>query len=353
MPRPRGVTKPISILEKQELDGEEENAVVRRKPVKTKTGVEVTSCYCRKCMRNRNPNRFLKATDPLLDSNGLMSVCKDCIADMWMNFYSTSEQDIYKAMLRLCRILNVQYSVDALDAVKKQYDSKAIAYKEESFFGLYRTKLLVTQKVEKMQRNPDADFTFHEPNIVIRDTGDLDEVDGKEDLEAFWGEGLGFGDYEFLEKELAEWKQSYSCSNKAEEFILKEICHKQLELRNKRVEGQSVDNILKSATDLLKNGGLTPAQANAASQGKNVDSWGMIIKEIEQTTPAEYYKDKKLFADVDKIDKYVKNFILRSIKNFILGSKDFNISEEDSSDEYEEFKFEEVDDADESKSISG
>ena len=61
----------------------------------------------------------------------------------------------------------------------------------------------------------------------------------------------------------------------------------------------------------------------------------MFIKNIEETTPAEYYKDKELFKDFDSIEEYIKKFITRPLKNFITGSRDFNIVEEDIT-EYDE-----------------
>ena len=53
----------------------------QRKPagVVTKTGVEVTECYCRKCMKMKKPTLFYSAVDFDLDANGKFSVCTACI----------------------------------------------------------------------------------------------------------------------------------------------------------------------------------------------------------------------------------------------------------------------------------
>ena len=116
---------------------------------------------------------------------------------------------------------------------------------------------------------------------------------------------------------------------------MKQICLKELELENARKEGKSPDSILKSMQELLKNGALTPAQQTAASSGKGVETWGMFIKNIEETTPAEYYKNKEMFRDFEGIEEYIARFITRPLKNFVTGSRDFNISEEDGT-EYDE-----------------
>ena len=61
---------------------------------------------------------------------------------------------------------------------------------------------------------------------------------------------------------------------------------------------------------------------------------GIGIEEIEKYTPAEYYKDKKLFKDTDEIGNYWERFIKRPLKNLILGSKvrdtEFYVKDEES-----------------------
>jgi hypothetical protein len=135
---------------------------------------------------------------------------------------------------------------------------------------------------------------------------------------------------------LADWKRSYSCQNKAEEFFMKQICLKSLELEKVRTEGKNPDSILKGMQDLLKNAALTPAQQTASSSGKGMETWGMFIKTIEETTPAEFYKDKQRFADFDNIGSYIQKYVVRPLKNFVTGSRDFNIvdSEMENIDEY-------------------
>jgi hypothetical protein len=50
---------------------------------------------------------------------------------------------------------------------------------------------------------------------------------------------------------------------------------------------------------------------------------------VEETTPSEYYKDKELFKDFDNIGSYFKKYITRPIKNFVTGSRDFNVNTDD------------------------
>ena len=51
---------------------------------------------------------------------------------------------------------------------------------------------------------------------------------------------------------------------------------------------------------------------------------GEMIRDIEEYCPAEYYKDKKLFADFDKVREYIDRFMTRPLRNLLTGSKELD-----------------------------
>ena len=77
--------------------------------------------------------------------------------------------------------------------------------------------------------------------------------------------------------------------------------------------------MVKELQDLLKTSGLTPSQANAASAGNSADAFGVWIKDIEQLSPAEWWKDQEKFKDMDGIEED-RNSITESTRKFILGN---------------------------------
>lgn len=316
---------------------------------------ELKNQTCRKCRRRRALKEFYIATDKLLDTSGYMSVCKHCLEDLFEKFY-VNENSLEKAILKICRLMNMKYDAVALEATRKHIETLESKGKNVGgVVGIYR-KGLVGGGYDRFGSANDEDLMFYEPIRYDAPGLNPDEYVGNTviGLEKFWGKGFTEEEYQFLEDRLAEWKSSYSCQTKSEEFYMKEACLKELDLRRAREgRGGSVDAITKSMNELLKAAALTPAQTNAADSGKSFDTWGTIIKQIEETTPAEYYKDKGLFKDFDGIEKkYIIPYIVRSLKNFVLGSRDFNITED--SDEYNEIIGEvEVDDSNGSASLSG
>lgn len=67
---------------------------------------------------------------------------------------------------------------------------------------------------------------------------------------------------------------------------------------------------------------------------------GVNAETIEKYTPAEYYKNKKLFADNDGIGGYIERFLLRPLRNLMHGTKDrdyeFYVKEEGDTDDLDE-----------------
>jgi hypothetical protein len=311
----------------------------------------ITSIYCRKCTKDKPPKDFYVAVDKFLDVNGYMSICRNCASDMYVMFYN-SQHSLDRAIYKTCKAINILYSASAVNSTMLHISTQQKLDDDPSVFGIYKSKLVSSQKGTNIGKMDDAtvgmDLTFRETSIPEYSEEERD-FDGSESVVDFWGDGYDAEQYRFLEREIADWKKSYSCQNKAEEFFLKQICLKSLELEIANKEnGKGADSILKSMQELLKNAALTPAQQNAANSGKGNETWGIFIKNIEETTPAEYYKDKTLFKDIDRIDDYIKKYITRPLKNFVTGSRDFNIIEDDTT-EYDDIPLEVKNDTEEGK----
>jgi hypothetical protein len=256
-----------------------------------------------------------------------MSVCKDCSNEIYDGYYA-AEKDRHKAVLNTCRILNIIYLNEAVDAAlkdKEKRDAKKSVKHDVPFFSIYKGRLANMLTLKKDVRG----LTFVEPTSLTSDNPITESDEGYADLTGFWGEGMSWEDYRYLETQYSEWSKSHSIDSQSEKVLLKFICLKELEIRKAMVSGSDTASLVKQFTELLKASALTPALSNVASGGKSMDSWGNFLAVIEQQTPAEYYEDKKLFADFDGIEKYIKKFILRPIRNFILNARDYNVSDDE------------------------
>jgi hypothetical protein len=288
--------------------------------------------YCCYCQRNRPISKFLPTTNPFLYRSGYSITCIDCNVEIYNKIYS-AEGSMEKTILKMCRMLDCRYDDRAVQTTKRQIENSNKNI--ENVWGIYRKNLVKVDGITNALSAENMDLTYVEPIVYMSEPLSEEDFDRAtiNELQEFWGSGFTEEEYQFLERKLVEWKNSYSCNNKGEEFYLKEACHKELDLRRARAgTGQgSVDAILKSMDTLMKSAALTPAQANAASAGRVGDTLGMLYKRIISTSPAEYYKDKELFKDYDNLGLYCRNYIYRPIWNFFTGNKNYELVDADQS----------------------
>ena len=298
-------------------------------------GEHIDKVYCRKCKTEKKPSDFFKATDTFLDSNGLQSVCRQCIQEIYVKYYSI-EHDLKKAMYRFCRTMNWAYTEKAIESTEKALETNGKSPDDPSVPGQYRGKLSIKKSGGYgFEKAEDGDLTFKDIlNKPTTENIDDDAFgDETENLKLFWGDGLGYSDYVFLESELAKYKASHPSDSYSKISLLKDLCHKELEIRRARFEGGSTGGLIKEKQDIMKTLAIDPAKENIASGNKNMEAFGVFIQHIEETEPADYYADKELFKDFDKISWYFEKYVRRPLKNFITGSRDFNVDAEETEEE--------------------
>jgi len=280
--------------------------------------------YCRKCEKTMNLDKFYEATNPMLDTNGKMSICKDCcnaLYDMYFSIYN----NVDIALQLTCQDLDVRYSRDALKQAQTHVENLLKkGSKADKIFGYYKSKLGSTNKSNSGMES----FRYRDSDDLI-DSKDINlDENIDDDLLLFWGKGFDIDDYIFLETEMSNWKQTHKCDNQAEVTLLREICIKILQIRKARETKDNEGNLQKELQDLMKTASVDPAKANAASAGKSHDAWGVWVKDIEQLRPAEWHDQQEKYIDMDGFISYIKDYIVRPIKNFITGQRDFQIKDD-------------------------
>lgn len=300
---------------------------------RTVTQEIVSSATCRKCMQKKRLNNFYQATDKLLDTNGKMSICINCCGEIYNNYFS-SELNMNKALFKTCRTLNVRYDDETLSKLQTKLENmekKGKIIDNAPIFGFYINLLTALTEDGKIGKNRSSDLTFQPIDFSKVAENSLEKFvqldEDAEYLEQSWGLGLEIEDYLFLEDKFAKWKRTTKCDTYSEELLVRELCHKENEIRHARLEGKSTDNLVKALQEIMKNSALTPSLQNAASSGRSADAFGVWVKDIESLTPAEWYENQDKYRDIEGIDDYNQKYITRPLKNFITGSRDFNVSE--------------------------
>jgi len=296
---------------------------------------ETDLIYCRKCTKHLAFEKFYDAVDNgLVDTNRKMSVCKDCIQKLYDSVYMET-QSMEKSIHRLCIILNIKFSNEAVDATKKHIQTVLESGKMvNAVFGVYKQKIIATNKsmdksVTQYEGYEDIGTIFTEKQINTK------EILIPPDVLDFWGRDIPRGDVEYLETQYANFKQTHKADTYAEKILLRQVCMTMLDIKQARANADDTTKLVKELQDLMKNLAISPNIANASSAPKGSDTFGQWIAEIEREEPAQWLKTDPrgdMLRDVTNIEEYFQKYFVRPMKNFIQGSKDFNVDEKEMED---------------------
>lgn len=285
--------------------------------------------YCRRCMKFLSADNFYNAVDGgLVDTSGKFSVCKKDVQEIYDIVYTTTNS-MEKTIHRLCQIFNVKFTNEALDATKAHIQTLLDSGKNVSaIFSIYLMKLIATKK--SMDKGGINDFQYEDITTIFTEKQiNTAEIPIPPEVVAFWGKDQTRGDIEFLEAEYANFKQTHKADTHAEKVLLRQVCFTLLDIKKARLNLDPTDKLVKELQELMKNLAISPniAKANANA---GMDSFGLWIEDIERNEPAEWLKSDprgQIYRDIGNTEEYFQKYIVRPLKNFILGSRDFNVDE--------------------------
>lgn len=273
---------------------------------------------------------FYKAGDNNIYSGmGYIPVCKKCMISMYEN-YVTLYKDTKKALFFLCRRIDVAYFEDVADSALKQSNSKGVIV--GNYLKLYNT---TAKKAGKHGCFDDGDTSWTEITTI----SDKDYGEPQRDVELFWGQGFADTDYEFLEAEYSKWESKHGCEKYSEEVLYKEICLTMLEIRKGRESNGNVDKKIETLQKLMDSANLKPA--NSVSKNDKLDCYGSWIRDVETEEPCEIFEKRPVYDDFDKFKEYMDKWVLRPLKNLLVGSREFEYLKQLESSKEAEFFTEE------------
>lgn len=309
-----------------------------RKEFTTKSGEVVTEGYCRHCMKTKPPQDFFSAIDFYLDKNGLFSICKECINDIIYPEAYAKEKVLSKTLLSVCRTLNVAYYEDVMASVRAQITkAQKKGKKSPPPFSLYKLRLATMfAKGFDFENSSDYDLTFREPFQLSEDPEEIERLSGN----AFWGTNLTEEDIEFLEERFSNFKKTHTTDTAAEIELLKLVCHNLLDIDRARSAGKSTITEVKQLQQLMKTLAVSPDMQTEDANAKNLETYGLKIKYIEERRPAELLDEigRSKYEDSDDYRTYYENFVKRPTINYNAGISNYTILNEDGEEEDWEIK---------------
>lgn len=288
--------------------------VAGKKVKKEKTLHYCTMQLSQKCEEDnglRDINNFYTTEGNPFYKRNRVNVCKDCLKEY---IYVDGEENLQNFKKAL-RVFDFPF-------IEKDYIS-ALNDKKETV-GMYLKNIYLNHKNKTWE---DGDLETSEEFIDYIEREDLDEA-----LIRRWGYGYTDRDYEWLEEIYAEWINNHECEALNIRKLVQSLCMKELEIRKKREVGEDVSKLEESYMKLMDSAKLTP-KSMGSIDSDNGKTFGVWLKDIEKNRPAEFFADKKIYHDYDGIYGYFENFILRPMKNLLIGtrefSKEFSVEHED------------------------
>ena len=280
-----------------------------RATAKEKTTKKKKMYYCTMQISNKCKNRdgMLEESDfyksySLFNKNGRFHICKECMKEFIYDKNQEIDMKNFKIILRICDI----------PFLKNVYENSINAKGET--IGTYFKLIGLNYSNANWDCSDDMD------NAIINPM--TDKITDEE-LYKRWG-NFSMDDLIWLESDYSEWITNHDCDKLSVRRLVQRICIKELELRKAQEKGLPTDKLEKAYLDLLNSGNLTPRTMNATNETESTKTFGVWLRDIEKTRPCEYFEDKKLYEDYDRIKEYIDRFLFRPLKNLITGSRDFD-----------------------------
>lgn len=247
---------------------------------------------------------FYVSNSPFHKHTNKLHVCKEC-------FWEFVGDDLNKLISAL-RMIDKPFIMSLFNSSQEEAEKSD---KNTTPIRVYMKNVSMPQY--KNSTWDDSEFEGHK-NIKTLNKISVDSVINNIDEDSittqelkelinFFGKGFQTDDYIWLRNEYEDFLNRYECDSKGMELLIKEICLQQLDIKNRRANGEKVDQQLKTLQDLLGSSNLKPVQetgANAVEQ----ETFGTLIKKFENEKPIPEADPK--WKDVDNIGKYIRVFFL-------------------------------------------
>ena len=174
--------------------------------------------------------------------------------------------------------------------------------------------------------NTDTDYK----DIVTLEKSDESIQIEVEKLRLNWGDQDDIEDYKFLEYTYDRYTKNVEFENPQQEDLYRDLCKARLEMR-KIESGRSDGDLTKTQSRILTLMNKLKLDEFESNKAKTLSEQLIFAKiaQIEQTKPADLYKDYNKYRDTSKLRKYYKDLVLRPLLNTLAGKRDFDISMDD------------------------
>lgn len=273
-------------------------------------------CYCcGKGFNSQQKTNFQKSNSPLFQANdGFLPWCKEC-TDKYMilltAFYSNNEEH---AIEHFCQQADWVYDIEPLKCAREISSDRSrisnYAAKKNLNVGGRKTYF---DSMKYEYENRQHETVQSKDDVKVKDLSITASAVDR------WGVGFTELDYKNLDEHYRMLKKNNPNADNNQEIFIKSLCSLNMLMIRALQAGDSKEysSLVGQYSKTFTNAGLKTVEEKDSS---NDEAIGVTLGIISQFTPEEFYMDKKLYDDWDKLGEYIDRHITRPIENIITGS---------------------------------
>ena len=291
-----------------------------------------TTSVCVSCQREYPIDKFYpRIIDDKFSPDGVIPYCADCCEEI-VRENLTKVNSLESAMWLTCAKLDVPFIRKVFEKVEEQkskYQQKS--GKKDSEYTLFKYYYDYLWGSKSMGTAIDVWIDFSNTDVSMGEISSLKKSEEAlnreiEKLELDWGVQGDIEDYKFLVYNFDKYTKDVGEMTPQQEDLYRDLCLARLEKRKieeKKLDGDltKVQNRILNLMHKLNLDRFEDNQPKTLSEEFLFDK----IRMVEQTMPADFYKDKNLYKDMTKKRKLMTDLVYRPLANTLTGSRDFNI----------------------------
>lgn len=286
---------------------------------------------CTDCLEEKKLDEFYSSSSVFHSGTGRLHVCKDCIFKYAIN-NDTGEVELDRVKDAL-RGIDKPFIMDAWISSLAEAENRG-----GNVFRLYMKNIAMRHYKDlnygDSRFNGEKEMTEQEEKLVAEEITEITFTKQKlKELNRLWGKQT-HEDYQFLEDFYNEYDTIFPTENPVQKNLYRNIAKTHLSA-NKELEAGRVtgyEKLMNVSSKLHTDANIKPVQSSGLHDDNGNTTYGLWIKDIENTEPCEYFEDKPVYEDYDKFRRYWDKWFIRPFKNIFRISKDFDVDLNEDSD---------------------
>ena len=282
------------------------------------------------CIGLKKESEYFSSWSPF-HSNGKVPYCKECCNKMfqyYLNETKSAKTALYYTLMKI--------DIPFIKSIYEIVNERSLSGDKNG----KRTPINVGTYVNELRRyskNKEiwSDFSATDVDITEVDakiqTAEIKQKEMKQ-WEIDWGIQDEVCDYEFLNDTFNRYTKGVEFVNPQQEDLYRDLCRDRLLLRkinDNRYNGdETIDKVQNRISKTMATLKVDQFESNKPKTASE-QSFFAKIAQIEQTNPADLYKEPKKYKDFNKLRQYEEDMVLRPLLNTLCGHRDFDINIED------------------------